>query len=92
MSVLFVYSLSFVTQVVGKFIARAVADDCLPPKYIMKYRGEETEEDCPHTKYGYSIMIFSNTIRHYLLSPPLWLFAKSLNELPELLVAMLNLK
>ncbi|PVD30284.1 hypothetical protein C0Q70_09548 [Pomacea canaliculata] len=36
--------------VVGKFIARAVADDCLPPKYIMKYRGEETEEDCPHTK------------------------------------------
>ena len=35
-------------QVVGKFIARAVADDCLPPKYIMKYK---TEAECPLTKW-----------------------------------------
>ncbi|KAK6184988.1 hypothetical protein SNE40_007322 [Patella caerulea] len=26
--------------VVGQFIARAVADDCLPPKYISKYKGK----------------------------------------------------
>lgn len=26
-------------QIVGKFIARAVADDCLPPRYIAKYKG-----------------------------------------------------
>ncbi|XP_070540816.1 programmed cell death protein 4-like [Ptychodera flava] len=26
-------------EVVGQFIARAVADDCLPPKYIHKYKG-----------------------------------------------------
>lgn len=35
------------TSVVGKFIARAVADDCLPPKYIMKFKGSV---DCPFTK------------------------------------------
>ena len=34
-------------QIVGKFIARAVADDCLPPKYIQKYRTDDVE--CPHT-------------------------------------------
>lgn len=35
------------TSVVGKFIARAVADDCLPPKYISKYKNID---DCPHTR------------------------------------------
>ncbi|KAL8603229.1 hypothetical protein ACOMHN_046235 [Nucella lapillus] len=34
--------------VVGKFIARAIADDCLPPKYILKYKVDHI--DCPHTK------------------------------------------
>ncbi|XP_041369955.1 LOW QUALITY PROTEIN: programmed cell death protein 4-like [Gigantopelta aegis] len=31
--------------VVGQFIARAVADDCLPPKYIHKFKGNV---DCKH--------------------------------------------
>nr|KAG5705228.1 hypothetical protein BaRGS_011254 [Batillaria attramentaria] len=35
------------TSVVGKFIARAVADDCLPPKYVKKYKAPV---ECPHTK------------------------------------------
>lgn len=35
------------TDVVGKFIARAVADDCLPPKYIMKYKGTAV---CPQIR------------------------------------------
>lgn len=35
------------SSVVGKFIARAVADDCLPPKYILKYKADHI--DCPHT-------------------------------------------
>ena len=26
-------------QVLGQFMARAVADDCLPPKYISSYKG-----------------------------------------------------
>ncbi|XP_046565692.1 programmed cell death protein 4-like [Haliotis rubra] len=33
--------------VVGQFIARAVADDCLPPKYITGYKGKV---ECPHTR------------------------------------------
>ncbi|XP_076436179.1 programmed cell death protein 4-like [Babylonia areolata] len=36
------------TSVVGKFIARAVADDCLPPKFILKYKADHI--DCQHTK------------------------------------------
>ncbi|KAK7109895.1 programmed cell death protein 4-like [Littorina saxatilis] len=35
------------SNLVGKFIARAVADDCLPPKYIIKHKGEA---DCTLTK------------------------------------------
>ncbi|ESO98341.1 hypothetical protein LOTGIDRAFT_114600, partial [Lottia gigantea] len=33
--------------VVGQFIARAVADDCLPPKYIHKYKGQL---ECPKSR------------------------------------------
>lgn len=31
--------LSVILQLVGMFMARAVADDCLPPKYIQTYKG-----------------------------------------------------
>lgn len=33
--------------VVGQFIARAVADDCLPPRFIKGYKGKV---DCEHTR------------------------------------------
>ncbi|XP_076460642.1 programmed cell death protein 4-like [Babylonia areolata] len=36
------------STVVGKFIARAVADDCLPPKYVVRHKAEDVS--CPHTK------------------------------------------
>ncbi|XP_013380848.1 programmed cell death protein 4-like [Lingula anatina] len=34
-------------NVIGQFIARAVADDCLPPKYVASYKGKV---DCPHAR------------------------------------------
>lgn len=33
--------------IVGQFIARAVADDCLPPKFVSSYKGKV---DCPHAR------------------------------------------
>ncbi|KAL8615438.1 hypothetical protein ACOMHN_036258 [Nucella lapillus] len=36
------------STLVGKFIARAVADDCLPPKYVVKHKAEDV--NCPHIK------------------------------------------
>ena len=30
----------FIFQFIGQFIARAVADDCLPPKFVTNYRGK----------------------------------------------------
>ncbi|GAB1604305.1 programmed cell death protein 4-like [Argonauta hians] len=34
-------------SLVGQFIARAVADDCLPPKFVSSYKGKV---DCPHAR------------------------------------------
>lgn len=34
-------------NVLGKFIARAVADDCLPPKFVSSYKGKV---ECPHAR------------------------------------------
>jgi len=34
-------------QILGKFIARAVADDCLPPKFVSSYRGKV---ECEHAR------------------------------------------
>lgn len=33
--------------VLGNFIARAVADDCLPPKFVQSYKGKV---ECPHAR------------------------------------------
>ncbi|GFS07527.1 programmed cell death protein 4 [Elysia marginata] len=38
-------------EVVGKFMARAVADDCLPPKYI---QGDSSKSDCENTREALS--------------------------------------
>lgn len=34
-----------ISQIVGQFIARAVADDCLPPAYVTSYKGK-VESPC----------------------------------------------
>ncbi|XP_012934644.1 programmed cell death protein 4 [Aplysia californica] len=38
-------------EVVGKFIARAVADDCLPPKYVQGHKGKA---DCKNSEEAIS--------------------------------------
>ncbi|KAL3864300.1 hypothetical protein ACJMK2_005993 [Sinanodonta woodiana] len=35
--------------VIGQFMARAVADDCLPPKFLSTYKGKV---DCEHTQFA----------------------------------------
>ena len=35
----------FSLQILGMFIARAIADDCLPPKYIHSYKGSVDNVD-----------------------------------------------
>lgn len=32
------------SQLLGQFIARCVADDCLPPKFITRYKGQVENE------------------------------------------------
>ena len=36
---IYLKKISLSLQLVGQFIARAVADDCLPPKFISSYKG-----------------------------------------------------
>ena len=38
-----------ILQVLGQFIARAVADDCLPPKFVASYKGKV---ETPHARWG----------------------------------------
>jgi len=36
-------------KLLGQFIARCVADDCLPPKFVTNYHGKVTSD---HARYG----------------------------------------
>ena len=39
-------------QVLGKFIARAVADDCLPPAFVKNYTEDTSEESLQRKALG----------------------------------------
>ncbi|XP_014769416.1 programmed cell death protein 4 [Octopus bimaculoides] len=47
--------------VVGQFIARAVADDCLPPKFVSSYKGKV---DCPHAREALDKADILLTMKH----------------------------
>lgn len=45
-------NLVLIFQVLGKFIARAVADDCLPPAFVKNYTEDTSEESLQRKSLG----------------------------------------
>ena len=46
--------------ILGNFVARAIADDCIPPKFLKSYKGNvETEEAKDALRLGFSKILAS---------------------------------